>query len=511
MSNKESFTIITGFGLVATLYFVYIKYYKKTKQDKKYNITSTISTKKTKLIEDTINVKGALDVSLHDSYDLETSTHTTGFPTLGLERPMVIAMVGLPARGKSYIVKMMIRYFSWTGLTPKVFNVGSYRRSQGMQGASSKFFSATNNEGKIVREKMAMAVQDEMYKWLQAGTISNEQRIAIFDATNTTINRRYALTQRSRKENVFLLFVESICNDTEVLQRNYELKLQNEDYKNMDPIKARKDFEARVKAYEAQYETIEDYEDHNKISYIKLVNVGQKVISRNCLGYLPSQVSFYLQNVHISPRKICLALNAEQSYDKDDSYRGNVIIGEGRLTDNGREFSLDLAKFIETQYIRKDLENEFLVLAGTSKAHSETIMHLRMMCPCFTTTLLNELRAGDLHGLSRENIKKLYPEEWDKRQNDKLHYRYPGVGGESYLDVIERIRPVIIELERQRRSLLVVTHLAVLRCIYAYFMGTNAEKIPFIPINSHQIIELSPGPFGCELKIIDPKSETENF
>jgi 6-phosphofructo-2-kinase len=27
---------------------------------------------------------------------------------------------------------------------------------------------------------------------------------------------------------------------------------------------------------------------------------------------------------------------------------------------------------------------------------------------------------------------------------DKLNYRYPGVGGESYLDVIERIRPVII-------------------------------------------------------------------
>jgi hypothetical protein len=39
--------------------------------------------------------------------------------------------------------------------------------------------------------------------------------------------------------------------------------------------------------------------------------------------------------------------------------------------------------------------------------------------------------------------------------------RYPA--GESYMDVIERVKPVIIELERQRRSIVIVCHLAVLR------------------------------------------------
>jgi hypothetical protein len=58
-------------------------------------------------------------------------------------------------------------------------------------------------------------------------------------------------------------------------------------------------------------QTIEDHEDDNQISYIKLINVGQKVITRNCHGYLPSQVAFYLQNVHISPRKIYLSVNCE--------------------------------------------------------------------------------------------------------------------------------------------------------------------------------------------------------
>ncbi|CAN0489695.1 unnamed protein product, partial [Ectocarpus sp. 8 AP-2014] len=76
--------------------------------------------------------------------------------------------------------------------------------------------------------------------------------------------------------------------------QNYKLKLKNDDYKNQDPDAALRDFKQRVKAYEAVYETIEDNEDMGDIQYIKLYNVGQKVVTRNCKGYLPSQVAFYL-------------------------------------------------------------------------------------------------------------------------------------------------------------------------------------------------------------------------
>ena len=61
-----------------------------------------------------------------------------------------------------------------------------------------------------------------------------------------------------------------------------------------------------------------------------------------------------------------------------------------------------------------------------------------------------------------------HPIEYAKRLADKLNYRYPGAAGESYLDVIERVRPVIIELERQRRSIVIVCHLAVLRYVCMY-------------------------------------------
>ena len=88
---------------------------------------------------------------------------------LGIDQPVVIAMVGLPARGKSYIVKMIIRYLNWTGYEADVFNVGSYRRKIGLAGADANFFDMSNKESKKIREDMAMAVQEFMYEWLKSG------------------------------------------------------------------------------------------------------------------------------------------------------------------------------------------------------------------------------------------------------------------------------------------------------------------------------------------------------
>jgi hypothetical protein len=87
-------------------------------------------------------------------------------------------MVGL--RGKSYLVKMIMRYLKWTGFEAKVFNVGSYRRQIGLASASSDFFNAENQDGQKVREEMAMHVQEAMYKWLHE-TDEMKRRVAIFD------------------------------------------------------------------------------------------------------------------------------------------------------------------------------------------------------------------------------------------------------------------------------------------------------------------------------------------
>ena len=511
---------------------------------------------------------------------------------MGLEQPVVIAMVGLPARGKSYLVKMLTRYLRWSGFDTKVFNVGSYRREIGLAGADSSFFDNKNKDANKVREDLAMKVQTYMYSWLHETTtvvddITGEsyfdkRRVAIFDATNTTIARRHALSDKAREENVFLLYVESICNDQAVLNRNYDMKLQNDDYKGMDPTQAREDFLKRVQAYERVYETIVDTEENGNISYIKLENVGEKMITRNCSGYLPSQVAFYLQNVHIQPRKIYLTLVAEcagaisevnspksgkliapcpspgsetgrtfarrtTSFNSNSGKhsgkhkgeaRGDTImlksisidkvgddikqqlstdLNEDDLIENSVDTPLHLLDFLMEErdelLSNKELTGpakEIALLLGNSQIHLDIVTSFKNFSfPCFHTPILNELRGGSLHGLTIAEIKELYPEEFQKRQENKLKYRYPGVGGESYLDVIERVRPIIIELERQRQNMFLVCHLAVIRCIYAYFMGVDLPDIPFVEFKMNNVYELEPGPHGCLCTIIEYEEEEE--
>jgi 6-phosphofructo-2-kinase len=422
--------------------------------------------------------------------------------SLGLEQPCVVAMVGLPARGKSYIANMIIRFLGWSGFECQVFNVGKHRRKIGLASADSNFFDNSDESSARIREEMAMHVQNEMYKWLHESM--SKRRVAFFDATNTTVERRLALAERARSENTFLLFVESICDDEATLQRNYTLKLLNDDYKGMDVNKAREDFLRRVEMYQQVYETIVDTEDNGALSYIKMINVGQKMITRNCSGYLPSQISFYLQNVHIHPRKIFLSLTSLNRQGGSDEATFSMHHGESaNLTNEGKVYSRSLALFCEKQRDTIAECADLLVLSGASRVHAETLFHLRMLFSCYSTPLLNEMRGGDLHGLSRAEIKKKYPQEYLNRSRNKLYYRFPGVGGESYLDIIERVRPVIIELERQRRSVLTVCHVAVLRCIYAYLMGTKLEDVPYLQFKSHHVYELTPGPFGTSCVVHD--------
>lgn len=83
---------------------------------------------------------------------------------------------------------------------------------------------------------------------------------------------------------------------------------------------------------------------------------------------------------------------------------------------------------------------------------------------------LDELYAGVCDGMTYAEIEEMYPEEYKMRKEDKLGYRYPR--GESYLDVISRLDPLVHELESYSEPVLIVGHQAVLRLIYAYFVGT---------------------------------------
>ncbi|CAG0924361.1 unnamed protein product [Notodromas monacha] len=101
--------------------------------------------------------------------------------------------------------------------------------------------------------------------------------------------------------------------------------------------------------------------------------------------------------------------------------------------------------------------------------------------------------------MTYEEIQELHPEEFAARDEDKFHYRYPR--GESYEDLVGRLEPVIMELERQE-NVLVIGHQAVLRCLLAYFLEKSADELPYIKVPLHTVIKLSPVAYGCRLEFI---------
>ncbi|KAM0823832.1 hypothetical protein ACQ4PT_070602 [Festuca glaucescens] len=111
---------------------------------------------------------------------------------------------------------------------------------------------------------------------------------------------------------------------------------------------------------------------------------------------------------------------------------------------------------------------------------------------------LDEINSGVCDGMTYEEIKKIMPEEYESRKKDKLRYRYPR--GESYLDVIQRLEPVIIELERQRAPVVVISHQAVLRALYSYFADRPLREVPDMEMPLHTIIEIQMGVTGVEEK-----------
>ena len=108
---------------------------------------------------------------------------------------------------------------------------------------------------------------------------------------------------------------------------------------------------------------------------------------------------------------------------------------------------------------------------------------------------MDELDAGVCDNLTYEEIEANYPDYYANRDEDKYNYRYRG--GESYRDVVIRLEPIIMEMERQS-NVLVICHQAILRCIYGYFHNIPQEEIPYIKIPLHTVIKLTPKAYGCD-------------
>lgn len=431
----------------------------------------------------------SLVTSLHQAQEntiMTTSSNSSlSSPTLntyiGENCKLAVVLVGLPARGKTFISRKLARYLSWMGYHTRVFNVGNYRRRNCGAMQPHHFFDPTNEEANKVRTEVAMLALDDMLNWFS----KEKGCIGIYDATNSAVERRQVIHNKCAASGIQVMFVESICNDPDIILSNVrEVKVSSPDYVGVDPEQAAEDFLQRIRHYEAAYETIDDGENH--LSYIKLVDVGSRVIMNRIKGYLQSKIIYYLMNLHITPRSIYLSRHGESQFN----VLGNIG-GDSDLSPRGRLFASKLPSLLKTTAG----DTQLTVWTSTLKRTIQTSEHLSY--PKIAWKALDELDSGVCDGMTYEQIAELYPDDFASRDKDKFNYRYKG--GESYRDLVHRLEPIIMELERHNdpSPIFIIGHQAVLRAIYAYFMNFNHEELPYIKIPLHTVIKLTPKAYGC--------------
>uniref|UniRef100_A0A8C7QVB4 6-phosphofructo-2-kinase/fructose-2,6-biphosphatase 1 n=2 Tax=Oncorhynchus mykiss TaxID=8022 RepID=A0A8C7QVB4_ONCMY len=377
--------------------------------------------------------------------------------------PTLIVMVGLPARGKTYISKKLSRYLNWIGVPTKVFNLGQYRREAVQSYKNFEFFRPDNEE--------------------------------VFDATNTTRERRISIVSFSKEKGYKVFFVESICDDPDIIAQNItEVKVSSPDYVNCDKDEAQADFLKRIECYKQTYVPLDDEKDRH-LSYIKIFNVGSRYLVNRVQDHIQSRIVYYLMNIHVTPRSIFLSRHGESELN----LLGRIG-GDSALSPRGHKYATALGGFIKGQHI-KDLK----VWTSHMKRTIQTAEHLGI--PYEQWKALNEIDAGVCEELTYEDIQENHPEEFALRDQDKYRYRYPK--GESYEDLVHRLEPVIMELERQE-NVLVVCHQAVMRCLLAYLLDKTADELPYLKCPLHTVLKLTPVAYGCRVEHICLNIEAVN-
>lgn len=74
------------------------------------------------------------------------------------------------------------------------------------------------------------------------------------------------------------------------------------------------------------------------------------------------------------------------------------------------------------------------------------------------------------------------------RRRNKFFYRYPR--GESYLDLVHRLEPLILELGRLTKPVLIIGHQATLRVLLAYLTDQNPKTCPDTLMPLHTLVSL---------------------
>ncbi|KAE9026170.1 6-phosphofructo-2-kinase/fructose-2,6-bisphosphatase [Phytophthora fragariae] len=399
---------------------------------------------------------------------------------------LIIFLVGLPGRGKTYIGHILARHLTWMGHQSRTFNTGEYRRRLVGSNVNHAFWDPFNEESFQIRTELSRKCLEDSIAALE----SNDCDCVIFDATNVTRKRRQMLAnevhQRYKCE---MMFIESVCDDPDLIASSInEMKLNSADYAGQTMEEAAEDYNNRINHYQSLYEPLAA--DLEGAPFIKIIDVGRQIFCNQVYGYLQSRIMFLMANLNLKPRPIWLSRHGESMYNTQKR-----IGGDAPLSPHGVQYAEQLDRFIDAYYPTPD--TELAVWTSTMLRTGMTVERIAARGRSIVKwKQLDEIDAGICDGMTYEQVAEEMPEEYLARKNNKLHYRYPR--GESYQDVIHRLEPVITELMRMDQPVLIVAHQAILRVLYAYLTNKSPHECPTLNIPLHVVIQVTPKAYKCE-------------
>ncbi|CAO3632707.1 unnamed protein product [Cunninghamella blakesleeana] len=360
-------------------------------------------------------------------------------------------LVGLPARGKTFISYKVSRYLQWLGIQTKVFDEVEYFEKTTGSNTSQELLNIQEEKGNHPSTKATTAVYqsinnvlDDLIKWLNDDDDDNdnvqnknptingnstttniklENRVAIYDGANITKYKRKYLYDKLKSKDIQVLFIESLCDDEELIRKNIrDVKILSSTKNTIGEEEAIHQYIHDLKLkYNHIYQTIGnknkmDDEEDELYTYIKLINAGNQYIINLVHGYLESRVVYYLMNLNIKKKYIWLSRHGESVFNVEDKIGGNAD-----LSPRGQLYAKQLPELIK-RYVKHDLP--LTVWTSTLKRTIQTASNLPY--PKKQWKALDELDTGVCDGMTYDEIAEKYPDDFLKRDDDKFNYRYRG-------------------------------------------------------------------------------------
>jgi broad specificity phosphatase PhoE len=406
-----------------------------------------------------------------------------------------------PACGKTFVATKLARYLNWNALPTKVFSVGDHRRAKvGFRSAS--FYDPANAEGVQSRNALALETLDHLLAFLigsssksQSSQVSSQGMAAIFDANNCTVARRRAILARLQSGGITpseVLFLEIRKSDDTGAP---DVGDADVDYSQLAPNDARSDLDRRLQYYSAAYEPL-DLDAAPPAALVERPMLVQlwpedhRVNVRDVRSHVAQRIVNMLMNVGTRKKRFWFSRHGESLYNLTGRLGGN-----SDLSEKGHTYAKALNQwFLEN--VDKETRDSMIVVTSTLVRTIATSRHFD--CEKLHLRSLDEIDAGICDGMTYDGIAREYPEEAKARAADKYHYRYPR--GESYVDVVQRLEPVLIELERVERPILIISHQAIMRVLVSYFRDIAPEKIPHMDMPLHTLVEITPSVGALQMK-----------